>query len=73
MQKKVKDPIVEQVIKKYLERSNRGIEIYGTTLEENDLDFEQWIDHLQEELMDAVLYAQKLKSIIQKIKTEIHD
>lgn len=55
------DPIVEQVKEKYSERSSVGIEKYGITLQENDKD--DFLKHLQEELMDATLYLEKLKSI----------
>lgn len=34
-------------------------------MERNDLNFLQWINHLQEELMDATLYLEKLKSELQ--------
>ena len=57
------DPIVESVKKKYSERSSVGIEKYGITLHENDKD--DFLKHLQEELMDATLYLEKLKSIKQ--------
>lgn len=57
-----KDSIVEQVITKYRKRSQLGIKKYGTTLAENELTQEQWLTHLQEELMDAVVYVEKLKN-----------
>tara|TARA_R110000868_G_scaffold800_3_gene5891 strand:+ start:4218 stop:4544 length:327 start_codon:yes stop_codon:yes gene_type:complete len=55
------DPTVESVIAKFNERSSLGIKKYGTTLRDNDLTFIEWLTHLQEELMDATLYTQKLK------------
>lgn len=54
----MKDKIVEQVIDKYHMRSDVGIKKYGTTLEENNTD--NFLNHLQEELMDATLYLQKI-------------
>jgi hypothetical protein len=57
----MKDKIVEEVIQKFEARSKLGIQKYGTTLEQNNTD--DFLNHLQEELMDAVLYIQKLKSI----------
>ncbi len=54
-----KDPIVEQVIEKFKARSALGIAKYGTTLAENNSD--DFLTHLQEELMDAILYIQKLR------------
>jgi len=56
------DKIVEQVKEKFDERSETGIAKYGTTLERGDLSLLDWLSHLQEELMDATLYIQKLKN-----------
>ena len=55
------DPIVQKVVDSFQERSKVGIEKYGTTLEENNTD--DFYQHLSEELMDSLLYLQKLKSI----------
>ena len=30
-------------------------------MERNDLTFQEWMTHLQEELMDAIVYIEKLK------------
>jgi len=57
----MKDPIVKSVVKKYEERSRVGIHKYGTTLQDNSLPLNEWLTHLQEELMDATLYIEKLK------------
>lgn len=60
----MKDPIVESVIDKFQERSDVGIAKYGTTLQDNRLSRLEWLTHLQEELMDATLYIEKLKTEI---------
>ena len=62
------DPIVESVIQKYVERSKVGIEKYGTTLEENNHD--DFLKHLQEELMDATLYIEKLIKQVEQFKNK---
>jgi NTP pyrophosphatase (non-canonical NTP hydrolase) len=54
------DFIVDKVIQKFRERSHIGIEKYGKTLAENNTD--NFLNHLQEELMDAVNYIEKLKT-----------
>ena len=54
------DPIVTSVMTQLLTRSQLGISKYGTTLEENNTD--DFLQHLKEELMDAVLYIEKLQS-----------
>lgn len=53
-----------KVMTRYYERSNAGIKKYGTTLENNSLPLMDWLNHLQEELMDATLYIEKLKQDI---------
>lgn len=61
MEQKIQDPILLKVLAKYYERSQRGIEKYGRTLDRDDLNLIDWLNHLQEELMDATLYIEKLK------------
>jgi len=57
----MKDSIVESVVAKYQQRSDRGIAKYGVTLDRKDLSTDEWLNHLQEELMDATLYIEKLR------------
>jgi hypothetical protein len=66
------DSIVNSVVKKFLSRSEIGIKKYGTTLDRDDLSTVDWITHAQEELMDGILYLEKLKTIEQckKLKDE---
>ena len=59
---KKKDKYVQAVKKKFEKRSQTGIKKYNTTLEREDLNFLDWINHLQEELMDATLYLERLKT-----------
>lgn len=61
------DQIVLRVLAKYAERSEAGIEKYGTTLMRDDLNLTDWLNHLQEELMDATLYIEKLKQDVKFI------
>jgi hypothetical protein len=57
-----KDKYVKAVKEKFEERSQTGIKKYNTTLEREDLSFIDWLNHLQEELMDATLYVERLKT-----------
>ena len=41
-------------------RAVSGKAKYGVTMERDDLTIEQWLIHLQEELMDASIYVQRL-------------
>ena len=60
------DSYVQSVKEKFEQRSQTGIKKYNTTLERDDLNFLDWLNHLQEELMDATLYIEKLKDFVQK-------
>jgi hypothetical protein len=56
-----RDPVVERVVDKFVSRSDVGYKKYGITLQDDPSNIFAWVNHLQEELMDAVLYLQKLK------------
>ena len=58
------DSVVQSVLKQFIDRANFGKKKYGTTLDREDLAFMDWIQHTQEELMDAILYLEKLKKTI---------
>lgn len=62
------DSIVQSVIQKFIDRSKMGKEKYGTDLDRTDLNTTDWIQHAQEELMDGILYLEKLKQTIQNPK-----
>lgn len=56
------DSIVDSVIKKFKDRSDVGIKKYGTTLDRKDINFDGWAEHLQQELMDGILYLERLRN-----------
>ena len=58
------DSVVRGVIKKFVERANVGKKKYGTDLDRQDLSVTDWISHAQEELMDGILYLEKLRFVI---------
>ena len=64
----MKDTIVESVINQFKQRSEAGINKYGVTLDRTDLSTLEWLQHFQEELMDATLYIQKLKTELNEKK-----
>jgi hypothetical protein len=59
-----KDKYVQAVKERFEQRSQTGIRKYNTTLEREDLNLQDWLLHLQEELMDATLYIERLKEEI---------
>jgi len=64
---KFRDPVVERVVDKFVDRSDVGYKKYGVTLDKDPSEMLEWLNHLQEELMDAILYLQKSK---EKYETE---
>ena len=66
---KFRDPVVERVVDKFKQLSDVGYEKYGITLEDDPSKVVDWLNHLQEELMDAVLYLQKAKETYEKEKS----
>jgi hypothetical protein len=60
----MEDSIVQAVVKSFLERSALGQKKYGVTLDRTDLKTLDWIQHAQEELMDGILYLERLKKDI---------
>jgi len=69
-----RDPVVERVVEKFVDRSNVGYEKYGTTLHEERVTklkgLYKYINDVQEELMDAILYIQAAKEEIQDLSEE---
>lgn len=57
-----KDKYVQSVKKKFEERSQTGIKKYNTTLEREDLNLIEWLNHAQEEAMDLTLYLERIKA-----------
>jgi hypothetical protein len=60
------DSIVKSIINKFEERAKQGKEKYNTDLDRTDLKIIDWINHAQEEHMDAILYLEKLKTYYKK-------
>lgn len=60
-----RDPVVEKVVDKFVDRSDVGYVKYGVTLNEERLkgikDLADYLNDIQEELMDAILYIQSAR------------
>lgn len=70
-----RDPIVERVVEKFVSRSDVGFAKYGTTLHEERTTkmkgLFKYLNDVQEELMDAVLYIQTCKEEVQDLTEEM--
>ena len=60
-ERKEADPVVQAVTERFHARSREGIKHYGVTMAENKAPTRQWILDAQEELMDAILYLERLR------------
>ncbi len=59
-----RDPIIQKVVEKIISRSDVGYDKYKVTLEADNKSVNEWLNNIQEELMDAVNYIEKLKAIL---------
>ena len=55
------DSVVFSVIEQFKQRADLGMKKYGTNMDRTDLSILEWIQHAQEEHMDAILYLEKMK------------
>jgi len=69
------DSVVTSIISKFQDRAVMGKKKYGTDLDRTDLSLFDWIQHAQEEHMDAILYLEKLKKelAMEKFKKDTED
>jgi fructose-1,6-bisphosphatase len=62
----MRDKIIQQVIAKIKNRSDVGFKKYKVTLNDDNQSLDIWLNHLQEELMDAVNYIEKARSVLRE-------
>jgi hypothetical protein len=55
---KIEDSLAQEI----LNRAETGLKKYGVTVERTDLSYDQWLQHLKEELMDSLVYIERIKS-----------
>ena len=55
------DSVVFSIVSQFVDRAKIGKAKYGTDLDRTDLSIMDWIQHAQEEHMDAILYLEKIK------------
>lgn len=61
-----KDKIIQNVINKIQKRSEVGFKKYGVTLYDDNQPLDIWLNHIQEELMDAVNYIEKTRMALRE-------
>ena len=58
--------IEDEVCKKIMMRAEMGKRKYGVTMERDDLTLVEWMRHLSEELMDALVYIEKQIQMLER-------
>ena len=61
---KINDKIINRVIDKIQKRAEAGYKKYGVGLDKDEQSLDTWLNHLQEELMDAANYIEKARSVL---------
>ena len=69
-----RDPVVRSVVDKFVSRSDVGYSKYGTTLDDERRlkmkGLQKYLNDVQEELMDAILYIQSARDELQDLSEE---
>jgi hypothetical protein len=65
---KVTDSVVDSIIDKFIERATVGKAKYGTDMDREDLNLEEWLEHSIQEKMDDILYMQKALKVVREAK-----
>ena len=69
-----RDPVVRNVVDRFVSRSDVGYEKYGDTLDDERRlkmkGLQKYLNDIQEELMDAVLYIQAARDELQDLTEE---
>ena len=69
-----RDPVVKRVVQKFVDRSNVGFAKYGRTLDTERLgghkDLVGYLNDVQEELMDAILYIQTAREELTDLRED---
>ena len=69
-----RDPVVKHVVDKFVSRSDVGYEKYGETLDDERRlkmkGLQKYLNDIQEELMDAVLYIQTAREELRDLSEE---
>jgi len=72
-----RDPVVETVVDKFVGRSDVGFKKYKQTLDQERKtkvkDLAGYLNDIQEELMDAILYIQAAKDELAEAKDKVYD
>jgi len=55
------NPVISNVVQMLLDQQEKGLKKYGTLVNVEDYNLIGWIEHLQQELCDALIYLECVK------------
>tara|TARA_R100000664_G_C2752968_1_gene140324 strand:+ start:541 stop:756 length:216 start_codon:yes stop_codon:yes gene_type:complete len=58
----------KRVVDRIEKRAEKGLDTYGVSMERGDLSLQEWLQHLQDELLDAAVYVEKLKEEVEELE-----
>ena len=64
---KIEDEVCEEI----LARAEKGLNKYGVSMERDDLDIHEWLQHLLEELLDAAVYVKRLQKEYREMEKDL--
>jgi len=67
------DSIVEETRKDLLDRSEAGIKKYNNTLDRDDLELSDWLQHAYEEMLDGALYLKRAKKDVEELNEQFDE
>jgi len=65
--------VEDEVCNTIQERAKVGKAKYGVTMEREDLSHDEWLEHLQNELLDAAVYIQRLRTREQTLEAKLRE
>jgi hypothetical protein len=61
-----KDPMVRDILQRMSDRSDEGLTKYKVDMEMAKKPFSKWIDDVQEEAWDMIVYLEKVRRVLKK-------
>jgi succinate dehydrogenase flavin-adding protein (antitoxin of CptAB toxin-antitoxin module) len=60
------NPVLSELLKKFFNQAEKGLEKYGELVDVDDLSLLEWLNHAQEELIDELVYLECIKQKVKK-------
>lgn len=66
----IKCNVARAVAQRVKDRADVGMKTYGMIIDENDKSLVQWVREAQDELLDAVVYLEKVAQTLEKLNVK---